>query len=212
MISSLNNYSNILRATQVSLAGQPNNKAVSSTTVPMVQEAPVCPACKGDCGDYANAINHYPRYDVIDERCLKVASMELRSDKSQGKDREFRLKPEVLDHFQKMHDAAKIDGIELLIFTAFRNRPDQERMIQLKKKKGKGEEKLAAPVDHTEHHTGCAIDIRYCRKGSKVYNWLMKHAKEYGFELSYPEHNKQGVTAESWHWRFNEDLLPKEKK
>lgn len=209
MISSLHNYLNVFRATQVSLAGQSNNNAVSSTTVPMVQRAPVCPTCKGDCGDYSDAINHYPRYDVIDERCLVVAPMELRFNKAKGKDREFRLKPEVLANFQRMHDAAKKDGVDLLIFTAFRNRKDQEMMIQ--RKKEKKEEALVAPVDHTEHHTGCTIDIKNCQEGSKVYNWLMKHGKEYGFELSYPRKKPQLVTYESWHWRFNEDLLPQKK-
>lgn len=210
MINSIYNYSNIFRATQVSFAAQPTNINVSAIVVPIAQQdKPICPSCKGDCGDYTDAINHYPRYDVVDERCLKPAPMELRSDKAKGKDREFRLKPEVLDHFQEMHDAAKKDGVELLIFTAFRNRKDQEKMIQIKK--AKGEEALVAPVDHTEHHTGCTIDIKNCQEDSKVYNWLMKHGKEYGFELSYPRNNKQKVRYESWHWRFNEDLLPQKK-
>lgn len=205
MIHSIYNYTNVFQGMQLGSTPQTNNKAVSSMTVPMVQSAPVCPACKGDCGDYTDAINHYPRYDVIDERCLVVAPMELRWNKAQGKDREFRLKPEVLDHFQQMHDAAKKDGVNLLIYTAFRNRPDQARMIEIKA--AKGEANLAAPVDHTEHHTGCTIDIKGASEDSKIYKWLMAHAKEYGFELSYPRNNKQKVKPESWHWRFNEDLL-----
>lgn len=211
MIHSIYNYSNILRATQVSLAGQSNSKAVSTKTAPMVQGASVsCPVCKGDCGDYTDVVRGYPRYDVIDERCLVVAPMELRSDKAKGKDREFRLKPEVLDYFQKMHDAAKKEkGLDLLINTAFRNRSDQARMIEIKKRKGQAN--LVAPVDHTEHHTGCIIDIKGAAEDSKIYNWLMKHGKEYGFELSYPHNNKQKVPYESWHWRFNEDLLLKKK-
>ncbi len=167
MISSIYNYSNIFRGVQLSSATQTNNNAVSSKTVPMVQSAPVCPACKGDCGDYSQAIRHYPKYDVIDERCLVVAPMELRSDKAKGKDKEFRLKPEVLDHFQQMHDAAKKDDVDLLIFTAFRNKNDQARMIQIKA--AKGQAYLAAPVEHTEHHTGCTIDIKNCQENSKAY-------------------------------------------
>lgn len=33
------------------------------------------------------------------------------------------------------------------------------------------------------------------------YVWLKTHAKEYGFELSYPR-GKKGITFEPWHWRY----------
>jgi len=28
------------------------------------------------------------------------------------------------------------------------------------------------------------------------------NASRYGFELSFPRNNRQGVTCEPWHWRF----------
>lgn len=33
------------------------------------------------------------------------------------------------------------------------------------------------------------------------YEWLQAHAKEFGFELSYPR-GKKGITFEPWHWRY----------
>jgi len=36
------------------------------------------------------------------------------------------------------------------------------------------------------------------------YQWLMKHAAEFGFVLSYPKEAQSGITFEPWHWRFDE--------
>jgi LAS superfamily LD-carboxypeptidase LdcB len=36
------------------------------------------------------------------------------------------------------------------------------------------------------------------------YRWLMKHAAEFGFVLSYPRTDQSGITFEPWHWRFDE--------
>ena len=33
--------------------------------------------------------------------------------------------------------------------------------------------------------------------------WLMAHAHEYGFVLSYPKTGKKGITYEPWHWRYD---------
>jgi D-alanyl-D-alanine carboxypeptidase len=32
------------------------------------------------------------------------------------------------------------------------------------------------------------------------YAWLLAHAAEYGFFLSYPKDNPQGIGFEPWHW------------
>lgn len=33
------------------------------------------------------------------------------------------------------------------------------------------------------------------------YGWLLRHARDFGFELSYPRRGK-GITFEPWHWRY----------
>lgn len=35
------------------------------------------------------------------------------------------------------------------------------------------------------------------------YRWLLKHAAEFGFVLSYPRTDQSGITFEPWHWRFD---------
>lgn len=36
------------------------------------------------------------------------------------------------------------------------------------------------------------------------YQWLLEHAGEFGFVLSYPKTDQSGITFEPWHWRFDE--------
>ena len=36
------------------------------------------------------------------------------------------------------------------------------------------------------------------------YHWLLAHAGEFGFVLSYPKTDQSGITFEPWHWRFDE--------
>ncbi len=68
-----------------------------------------------------------------------------------------------------------------------------------------------APPGHSEHATGLAIDFGDRRHGcdlvacfanTPVGRWLAANAAEFGFEMSFPEGNSQGVAFEPWHWRW----------
>ena len=69
------------------------------------------------------------------------------------------------------------------------------------------------PPGYSEHATGYAIDfgirpsagcadVDACIATTQTGRWLLAHAAEYGFELSFPAGNAQGVTWEPWHWRW----------
>lgn len=69
------------------------------------------------------------------------------------------------------------------------------------------------PPGFSEHSTGYAIDfgirpsgacrdVDACIAETAAGKWLLAHAPDYGFELSFPESNGQGVTWEPWHWRW----------
>ena len=74
--------------------------------------------------------------------------------------------------------------------------------------------KSSGPPGYSEHATGYALDfaIRPLTKGCRDVSdciartppgqWLLSHASEFGFELSFPAGNAQGVTWEPWHWRW----------
>ena len=70
-----------------------------------------------------------------------------------------------------------------------------------------------APSGRSEHATGYAIDfavrpqggcrdVEPCFAGSAAGAWLRANGPAYGFELSFPSSNRQGVTWEPWHWRW----------
>jgi len=72
----------------------------------------------------------------------------------------------------------------------------------------------SAPPNYSEHATGYALDfairplasgcgdVSDCIARTPPGQWLLQHAAEFGFELSFPAGNAQGVTWEPWHWRW----------
>jgi zinc D-Ala-D-Ala carboxypeptidase len=69
-----------------------------------------------------------------------------------------------------------------------------------------------APPGFSEHHTGYAVDFggaiapkcnfRQCFGTTNAGRWLSANAASYGFEMSFPLGNAQGVSPEPWHWRW----------
>lgn len=70
----------------------------------------------------------------------------------------------------------------------------------------------SAPSGHSEHSTGLVLDFGDSkhRKANLEQEfaltpsgkWLAANAPKYGFELSFPKSNKQGIAYEPWHWRW----------
>lgn len=70
----------------------------------------------------------------------------------------------------------------------------------------------SAPPGFSEHATGYAIDfgdrtrpecdLEACFAETPVGQWLAANAPRFGFALSFPANNSQGVMYEPWHWRF----------
>lgn len=115
--------------------------------------------------------------------------------------------------FKKMQADTQKDGVNLRIVSGFRSTEYQKTVFpkKFKNKTNPTEQefisrlKFSAPPGFSEHHTGLAIDINSLEQtfaGTKAYKWLSEHAKDYGFEMSFPKDNKQGLGFEPWHWRF----------
>jgi zinc D-Ala-D-Ala carboxypeptidase len=72
--------------------------------------------------------------------------------------------------------------------------------------------RASAPPGYSEHATGYAMDIgdrghpecnlNACFAQTPVGQWLAANAGNYGFVLSFPKGNGQGVMYEPWHWRY----------
>ena len=122
-----------------------------------------------------------------------------------------RLTPQTAERWAAMRDAAEVDGITLLLVSGFRSVDYQARLIRKKINAGQSLSEIlavnAAP-GHSEHHTGCAIDI--ATPGSRplteeferspAFHWLEGNAESYGFSMSYPRNNAAGFVYEPWHW------------
>jgi D-alanyl-D-alanine carboxypeptidase len=72
--------------------------------------------------------------------------------------------------------------------------------------------RASAPPGYSEHATGYALDfgdrnnpqcnLSTCFSETPVGQWLAANAGSYGFVLSFPKGNSQGVMYEPWHWRY----------
>ena len=75
-----------------------------------------------------------------------------------------------------------------------------------------GQAKWVAPPGYSEHATGFTLDfgvrsrpdcnVSPCFAETRTGQWLAKNARKFGFEMSFPNGNKQGVSYEAWHYRF----------
>lgn len=117
------------------------------------------------------------------------------------------------DAYLNMYNAAKNDGITLMINSSYRTYEEQVLVYNKYETKYGSEyaDESAARPGHSEHQTGLALDI-FCTtnsntktfKDSEAYQWLLNNSYKYGFILRYPEgkENITGFTFESWHYRY----------
>ncbi len=155
--------------------------------------------------------------------------VQLTSTYAQGSALNGFLRKETFEAFQKMDEAAKKDGVKLIIISATRNF-DSQKGIWENKWNGKtkvGGKELATISDLNErarlillyssmpgtsrHHWGTDMDLNSLDnnyfsvgEGLKIYRWLFAHASEFGFCQPYtPKANgRTGYEEEKWHWSY----------
>ncbi|MFZ2484760.1 MAG: M15 family metallopeptidase [Minisyncoccia bacterium] len=118
---------------------------------------------------------------------------------------------EVMSYLEQLLKAARSDGIELLIASAFRSFETQASLkSEYKVIYGAGTaNQFSADQGYSEHQLGTAMDFTTPAVGGvfskfqadPAYKWLQNNAHKYGFVLSYPENNAY-YKFEPWHWRF----------
>jgi D-alanyl-D-alanine carboxypeptidase len=132
------------------------------------------------------------------------------------RDGRIRLRQAAAKKFLEMQNAAKAEGISLVPISGFRTIQTQERLFydvaERRNQSLRERAQVSAPPGHSEHHTGYAIDIGDGRRPATnlqrsfeqtaAFHWLQNNAARYGFELSFPRNNLQGINYEPWHWRF----------
>ncbi len=123
---------------------------------------------------------------------------------------------EIYENFKEMQFMAAQRGISLQLLSGYRS-IDLQRDIFYENKSIRNQtaverSMVSAPPGYSEHSTGYAIDVgdgNYPDTHFEVefeqtpaFKWMKRFAPRYHFVLSFPPNNKQGVTYEPWHWRF----------
>jgi D-alanyl-D-alanine carboxypeptidase len=123
----------------------------------------------------------------------------------------LRLTPRAATAWRRMQAAAAADDVTLVPLSAFRSVARQATLIRRKLARGQAIDailRVSAVPGCSEHHTGRALDLgtpghlgleaTFAR--TQAFRWLIKHGGRFGFRLSYPRRNPQGINYEPWHW------------
>jgi zinc D-Ala-D-Ala carboxypeptidase len=116
---------------------------------------------------------------------------------------------------KKMMQAARKDGVYIVPVSGYRDLTLQEELFAAQIQR-RGSIQIAAtvsaPPGYSEHHTGYALDFgdqnrpetdtESTFEQTDAFQWLAQNAHQYGFEMSFPPGNAQGVMYEPWHWRY----------
>lgn len=123
---------------------------------------------------------------------------------------QFQCSKVAFDAFKKMSDAAKSEGYNLVINSAYRSYQDQLDLIEFYRKSYGDNyvEKYVAKAGYSEHQTGLAFDIGSRTSNvfasSKEYQWMQENAYKYGFINRFTK-RWEGITGfreEAWHYRY----------
>lgn len=126
------------------------------------------------------------------------------------------LRREAAEALRQMQRAAAADGVELRVLSAFRDRALQKQLFfdvkADRNQDARTRARVSAPPGFSEHSTGYAVDLGDGRvpatdlsesfEDTGAFRWLAANANRYHFTLSFPRANRQGVSYEPWHWRF----------
>ena len=127
-----------------------------------------------------------------------------------------RLTPATAAAWQSMQNVAADDGIELVLVSGFRSFEYQAGLIRNKLEAGQQIDailKVNVAPGYSQHHTGNAVDIATPGfkplleefEESPAFAWLRDNAIQFGFSMSYPRDNPEGIIYEPWHWYRDPD-------
>jgi D-alanyl-D-alanine carboxypeptidase len=121
----------------------------------------------------------------------------------------LRLRSVVIADLVAMSEAARAEGVELVISSAWRSWDTQAALrarALATQPREQVERELAAP-GHSQHQLGTAIDLGSIDDSfadTEAGRWMTANAWRYGWSLSYPRGREAetGYRWESWHYRW----------
>ena len=148
-------------------------------------------------------LGHFPYREVaVADRVAVAPGLELHHDAA--------------DALLAMQDAARIDGVNLVLLSGFRSLALQKQLFfgvkSERNQSARERARVSAPPGYSEHSTGYAVDLgdgaapqanlSQSFGQTAAFAWLQANAARFHFVLSFPQGNAQGVNYEPWHWRF----------
>ena len=169
-------------------------------------------------------LKKYSKVYFLNENYIPESFSKIEPEYTYNTDEDYLIYSKIYPFLENMMIAAKNDGVDLKIISAYRSFGKQS---QLKSTYtviyGSGANQFSADQGYSEHQLGTAVDFTNPEVGASFtgfenteeYQWLIDNAYEYGFIMSYPEDNTY-YQYEPWHWRFvgrslAEDLKEEEK-
>ncbi|MEH2405214.1 M15 family metallopeptidase [Nostoc sp.] len=158
-----------------------------------------------ESGNINTVLGHFPYPEAPESELVTISAK-----------KGIRMRKAAAQKFEEMVAAARSAGVILVPISGFRSVKDQEQLffaVGAQRNQTPAERAgLSAPPGHSEHHTGYAVDVgdgavpatdtQTNFDKTKAYQWLQANAARFGFEMSFPKDNIQGVSYEPWHWRF----------
>ena len=158
----------------------------------------------------SSKLGHLNYQEADKEDLVTIASY------AQGKYQRYeQLHKDAALALMKMIYAARDNRVWIVPVSGYRDVEKQHHLFQAQiRRKGSEKEaaKSSAPPGYSEHHTGYTIDLTDGKlvnrditsdfASTDAYQWLVGNAHQFGFELSFPKNNSQGVNYEPWHWRY----------
>jgi len=143
---------------------------------------------------------------------LVVPDIPLRLDTSSE---EMKLRKPAAEALKEMYDAAKADGLTLMVSSGYRSYNYQVNLYNyyVKQQGQATADSQSARPGYSEHQTGLAVDVEPSSRKCEVETcfaetpegqWVAANAYKYGFVVRYPE-NAQNITGyiyEPWHIRY----------
>ena len=147
---------------------------------------------------------YYLESDYIPENLEAISNRFALSD--------MRLVKVAKEAFEALAKKAKEDGFSIVAMSSYRS---YDYQVNLYNRYVKSDGKEAADTysgrpGHSEHQTGFAVDVYNGKtpytdfESTKEYEWMQKHAHEFGFILRFPKgkEDETGYQFESWHYRY----------
>lgn len=155
-------------------------------------------------------LQKYSKVSFLNEHYIPESLKEVKPEWKYTESKPNQLHSKVMPFMEDMLEAAKDDGVDIYVVSAYRSFDTQAQLkgaytVQY----GSGANAFSADQGFSEHQLGTTVDFTTTGLGggldgfgnTPAFAWLEDNASKYGFTLSYPEGNQYYV-YEPWHWRF----------